>query len=261
MKASKAILFLLFLFVSAGSALAQESSNGTSMLRRPQQKKPEPVEEHIDLFDETGVFLDEIEPGFFSRGWREVVVTGKPGETFVSQDGNLIHFDMPKKPETYAYAVNTADPISDMYVEAEFVIDDAYRLEYGVACRVSDAGWYEVRVQTTGDFSEMGSYKLYKYDPELKAKKGRNPYVLLHPNNDCYKTVDLKNGYGKRNVIGLSCVGDTIEVFINGVRQQPIKGLVWSDDQFSFGGFGFGAMTFNVNSAVLDVTYAACQTE
>ncbi|MBQ6518742.1 MAG: hypothetical protein IJI14_08480 [Anaerolineaceae bacterium] len=261
MKKLHVILFsILSIFLLSQSVYAEETTGKGSRLRKFQDDVV--IEETNEpLFDETGLFLDEIEPGFFKRGWKQVVITGDTKANHVTQNGSLIHFDMPKKRETYAYIMNTREPANDMYVEAEFIIDDAYRLEYGVACRVSDDGWYEVRVQTTGDIREMGSYKIYKYDPQLKIQKGRNPYVLLHPNHEFYKTVDLKNGYGKRNTIGISCVDDVIEVYINGVKQEPIKGLTWTDNQFVQGGFGAGAMVYGDFSAAFDMSYIAAELE
>ncbi|MBQ6518681.1 MAG: hypothetical protein IJI14_08175 [Anaerolineaceae bacterium] len=255
------IVFLcLMAILTVFSSVFAEETTGTESRLRKFQNEPEIMESNEPLFDETGLFLDEIEPGFFRRGWHQVVIAGNNKSTYASQTGDVIRFDLPKK-ETYAYVMNTREPANDMYVEAEFIVDDAYRVEYGVACRVSDAGWYEVRVQTTGDIREMGSYKIYKYDPNLKIQKGRTPYVLVHPNHEFYKTIDLKNGYGKRNTIGLSCVDDVLEVYINGVKQEPIKGLVWSDNQFTQGGFGAGVEVFGDYSAELDMTYIAAELE
>lgn len=249
------IFLVLLIFCTA---FADEPAGTGSRLRKFIEE-PEIEEINEPLYDETGLFLDTFEPGFFKRGWKQVVIAGNNKTSYITQDGSMIHFEMPRKIETYAYAMNTRESANDMYVEAEFVIEDAYHLSYGVACRVSDEGWYELRVQTTGDIREMGSFKLYKYDPMLKVQKGKTPYVLIHPNHEFYKTVDLKNGYGKHNVIGLSCVDDQLEVYINGKKQEPIKGLTWTDNQFTQGGFGFGSQVYGDNSAELNVLYAASE--
>lgn len=255
----KSIFTAVFAFVILFSAAEADQISGSGSLLRKYQPAEEVKEPQCSrFFDLDGLFLDEIEDGFFDRGWKKSFVTGDTREENIIQDGSFVHFDLPKR-ETYAYVTNTCDPVGDAYVEAEFLVDDAWRATYGIMCRVSDAGWYELRVQTTGDISEMGSYRIYKYDPQLKEKKGKNPYVLIHPDNDFYKTVDLKNGIGKRNVIGMSCEGNVIRVFINGKEQVPLKGLVWSDDQFVRGGFGAGVQVFGDSSAEINLAYIAAE--
>ena len=93
----KFIIFsLLALMVFSTTVFAEEADKSGSRLRKFSEE-PEIEESTEPLFDEDGLFLDEIEPGFFKRGWKQVVVTGNEKSQYITQNGSLLHFDLPRR--------------------------------------------------------------------------------------------------------------------------------------------------------------------
>jgi hypothetical protein len=84
---------------------------------------------------------------------------------------------------------------------------------------------------------------MFRYDPSLLSRN-QVPYVNLLKNLTKVNTPDIINGSLKINNIGLSCKGEELRVFINGVEQFPLDKQVIMDDRLDSGSVGFGAMSF-----------------
>jgi hypothetical protein len=125
----------------------------------------------------------------------------------------LLKFELPTM-DTYAYATRNGYTYSDVFVQATGNLVSGSNASLAVVCRVSDAGWDEFRVSTRGLFA--GTYEVYRYDKSLVGEH-KVPYVNLI-GVDHISTLDIKTGTTK-NTIGLSCVGQELRVFINGVEQ------------------------------------------
>ena len=172
--------------------------------------------------------------------WKEHVAAGDSSKEFTLQMGRRMIFELPSA-ETYAYVFAEDVSFGDVYVETEVETVKADRNGIALICRQSDRGWYELRIATRG--IETGSYQLYRYDPDLLARK-QVPYVNLLKNMTKVNTPDIINGVLKINTLGFSCKGEELRVFINGVEQLPPDKRVVTDNRLKEGSVGMGAMSF-----------------
>ncbi len=182
--------------------------------------------------------------------WQYFIVTGDPNATYVTPVNGKLRFELPRKVEAYVYAYNTSAEYEDVYVEANVETIQTGRNGIAVTCRMSDQGWYELRVSTAG--YEVGRFAFYRYDSALKAQK-QNPYVNLLGGYPNLASVDLKNGTNI-NTLGLLCYGNQIIPFINGIQpkgadKQP---LVITDNNYSSGYAGIGAMSYAEDAVKID---------
>jgi hypothetical protein len=189
----------------------------------------------------TGYFSDDFDGDLSS--WVPYVIAGNPDMTYVTPVGHRLVFELPRLTETYAYVANTAAEFEDVYVEANFESKTNTPNGISVLCRISDLGWYELRVYTSGP--EVGRFSLYRFDFDLRSQK-KNPYVNLLGGYSTLTSVDLLNGQ-RVNTIGLLCQGDSIVPYINGVQQngsdrKPLKVV---DSNWMPGNVGIGAMSFS----------------
>jgi len=189
----------------------------------------------------SGYFSDDFD-GDLSN-WVPYVIAGNPDMTYVTPVGNRLVFELPRLTETYAYVANTAAEFEDVYVEANFESKTNTPNGISVLCRISDMGWYELRVYTSGP--EVGKFSLYRFDFELRSQK-KNPYVNLLGGYSTLSSVDLLNGQ-RVNTIGLLCQGNSVIPYINGVQQNGSdrKPLEVIDSNWMAGNVGIGAMSFS----------------
>jgi hypothetical protein len=160
----------------------------------------------------SGEYFTEKFSGSTSDFTRWVTV-GNPKSHFGEIMDGLLKFSLPAM-DTYAYATRNGYSYSDVYVQAVGSLVTGSNAGLAVVCRVSDAGWDEFRISTRGLFA--GSYEVYRYDKSLVAQH-KVPYINLLT-ADRINTLDIKTGTQK-NTIGLSCVGQDLRVYINGVEQ------------------------------------------
>ena len=189
----------------------------------------------------TGYFSDNFDGDLSS--WVPFVIAGNPDATYVTPVGSRLVFELPRLTETYAYVANTAVKFEDVYVEANFETKTNTSNGIAVLCRISDMGWYELRVYTSGP--EVGKFSLYRFDSDLRSQK-KNPYVNLLGGYSTLTSVDLLNGQ-RVNTIGLLCQGNSVIPFINGVQQNGSdrKPLEVIDSNWMSGNVGIGAMSFS----------------
>lgn len=172
--------------------------------------------------------------------WIQVVAAGDKSKEFGTEMGGRFVIDLPSA-ETYSYAFVDGASFGDVYVEVDVETVNADNNGIALICRQSDDGWYELRIATRGP--NTGSYQMFRYDPSLLARK-RVPYVNLLNNLTKVNTPDIVNGILKFNTIGLSCKGEELRVFINGMEQLPPDKQVVTDGGLDEGSVGFGAMSF-----------------
>lgn len=177
------------------------------------------------------------------------VVAGDSTKNFTEFADDKIVLDLPKS-ETYSYVRLEGIEYDDVYVEvtAETMSGSAMN-GIAVMCRASEAGWYELRVTTVGQ--NAGSWMMYFYNYRLK-EQGKNPYERLIKTIDRINSIDIVNGYNI-NTIGLSCEGNEIRPYINGVEQIYNKTIV-TDDNLTSGMVGFGGMSYNVGPVKMEFT-------
>lgn len=263
MKSRKHVLLFLLLAVlmlvsvSSVSAQVQISTSGSRNDPQPVEapagepaivaQEPEPIEPEEESIYKNGVFKESFDDDFWSRGWDGSVLIGNPNGNYFNPGRKRLSFNLPTT-EVYAFLLNEKAETDDVYVEATFENIRSTQASYGVVCRYSDEGWYEVRANVAGPLA--GSFALYKYDTYLK-EIGKVPYVRLHPDMIQYFTGDIKLGMNVRNTIGLSCVGDEIRVFINGKEQTILKNTAVLDNQFDTG--SVGVMVQSYANGIVDV--------
>ncbi len=199
----------------------------------------------------SGFFIDDFDND--TGNWLNFVVAGDPDGWYVNQESGRLLFELPRLTETYAYSKYTAAEYDDVYVEAKF--DTITNTSNGIAvlCRISDAGWYELRVFTSG--SDAGRFALYRFDTDLKAKN-KNPYVNLLGGYPNLASMDIQNG-NRTNTLGLRCMGNEISVFINGKQQNGSdkKPLEITDNYVYSGNAGVGVMSFSGETVKVEVDW------
>ena len=207
-------------------------------VEEPPTPEAQPVEEQPVVEEEAtpvaGPFVGS------DATWVQFIAAGDSSKEFGTAMGGRYVLELPSA-ETYSYAFADGVEFGDVYVEAKVETVKADNNGIAIVCRQSDEGWYELRIATRGP--NTGSYQMFSYDPSLKARK-QNPYVNLLKNLTKVNTPDVINGSLKINTIGLSCKGEELRVFINGVEQLPPDKQVIMDSRLDSGSVGFGAMSF-----------------
>jgi hypothetical protein len=177
------------------------------------------------------------------------VVAGDASKSFTEFYDDKIVLELPKS-ETYSYVRMDGVDYDDVYVEVTAeTMSPSSSNGLAVMCRASELGWYELRVSTVGP--NTGSWMMYFYNYRLK-EQGKNPYVRLIKTTEKVNSVHIVNGYNL-NSIALSCIGNEIRPYINGVEQIYNKTIV-TDDNLSSGMVGFGGMSFGVGPVTFEFT-------
>jgi hypothetical protein len=191
----------------------------------------------------SGEFFTENFSGSISDFTRWLTV-GDPKKHFGAIADGLLKFELPAM-DTYAYAARNGYQYADVYVEARGNVLTGTNDSLAVVCRVSDAGWDEFRVSARGVYA--GTYEVYRYDKSLVAQH-KVPYINLL-NGDRTSSLDIKTG-SQKNTIGLSCVGQELRLFINGVEQtKHNKQLL--DKVLTGGTVGVGVIGYNSTASTV----------
>jgi hypothetical protein len=194
-----------------------------------------------------------------AANWKQWVPAGDSSKSYVKVVLGRLRFELPST-ETYAYVQNTKFNYKDVLTVAKFETVEADGGN-GVAllCRISDNGWYEMRVSTMG--SDAGRVWIYRYDPRLKAL-GENPYVnlLLQPYSlESVPISTIKNGFAT-NTIGFQCNGSTLTAYANGkamIHPRLNVPLTVTDSTLTDGTVGLGVMSFSTGKAYIEFINAS----
>jgi S1-C subfamily serine protease len=181
-------------------------------------------------------FKDEFDGDLSSL--QQWVAAGDSTKDFAEGMDGRMKFELPST-ETYAYVRNDAYTYSDVYVETQFEPISGGANGVAVLCRISEDGWYELRVHTRGQYS--GSYEVYRYDYSMLSQK-KNPYINLIVSDRIFSQ-DIITGY-ETNTIGMDCRGTELRVYINGVEQVKHSKLI-TDKTWQEGVVGIGVMSFS----------------
>lgn len=183
------------------------------------------------------------------NGWTLNVIVGNPDFDYTSVRSKRIAFDLPLK-HTYLTLTNEQTVTDNSSVEAVFENILSNEASYGVICRYSDQGWYELRINIAGPLA--GSFSVMKYDPDRKAKF-LNSYIEIHPGMTHIFTADIKLGLKVKNKIKLDCNGDRFKVTINDQPQTQFNGGIFTDSQFSEGAAGVTVHAYQTGSVKIDL--------
>jgi hypothetical protein len=191
--------------------------------------------------------------------WKQWVPAGDSTKNYVKVVLGRLRFELPST-ETYVYVQNTKYTYSDVLAVAKFeTVETDGGNGIAVLCRVSDKGWYELRVATMG--SDAGRMWIYRYDPRLKAL-GENPYVnlLLQPYSlESVPISSIKNGFAT-NTIGFQCNGNALSVYANGqamIHPRLKVPIVVTDNTLTEGTVGLGVMSFSTGKAYVEFINAS----
>lgn len=195
-------------------------------------------------------FTETFDTGLEENGWTLNAIVGNPNFDYISVGSKRISFDLPLK-QTYLTLTNEQTITDNSSVEAVFDNILSNEASYGVICRYSDQGWYELRINIAGPLA--GSFSVMKYDPDRKAKF-LNSYVEIHPGMTHIFTADIKLGLKVKNKIRLDCNGDRFKVTINDQPQTQFNGGIFTDSQFSEGAAGVTVHAYQTGSVKIDLT-------
>jgi hypothetical protein len=194
-----------------------------------------------------------------AANWKQWVPAGDSSKNYVKVVLGRLRFEMPST-ETYAYVQNTKYNYTDVLTVAKFETVEADGGNgIAILCRISDQGWYEMRVSTMGSYA--GRVWIYRYDPRLKAL-GENPYVnlLLKPYSLESVPIDaIKNGF-TINTIGFQCNGNTLTAYVNGkamIHPRLNVPLAVTDNTLTDGTVGLGVMSFSTGKAYIEFINAS----
>jgi len=199
--------------------------------------------------------------GFFNEDfkgnvddWKQWVAAGDSAKNYAQLLLGRLRFELPAT-ESYVYVQNTKYTYKDVLAVTTFeTVETDGKNGVAILCRISDQGWYELRVSTMGD--RAGWIQIYRYDPRLKAL-GENPYVnLLMPTykQDSLPISTIKNGFAV-NTIGLQCSGNTLSVYANGqamIHPRLRQPIVVTDNTLQEGTVGIGVMSFSTGKVYIE---------
>ena len=226
----------------APAPTASTKSNPTATIQTPA------------ALDNGGFFNEDFKGN--ANDWKQWVAAGDPSKNYVKVTLGRFRFEVPST-ETYVYVENTKATYKDVLTVATFeTVESGGGNGVAIACRISDKGWYEMRVSTMGSYA--GRVWLYRYDPRLKALN-QNPYVNLLTTAyslDSIPIAAIKNGF-TTNTIGFQCSGNTLSLFANGkamIHPRLNVPIVVNDSTLTDGNVGIGVMSFSTGKAIVEFT-------
>jgi hypothetical protein len=209
-----------------------------------QEIEPEPTEA---ILSETSYVRYEFDDDI-NKDWGMRVISGLEDQLIWDQTNNRLRLQtLPPNDLNIAFfnkKLNYKDVIVQADVENIGQLDNAFSL----MCRVSENGWYEFRI------SSSGYYELLRFD-QYKKDEGKNAYT-----NFLEKRVGSTKIMGAlaKNTFSLSCVDNVISAFVNGEqlywKKRP---LAIEDNMYGEGSVGFGILSYGDS---LDMIYTAVET-
>lgn len=194
-----------------------------------------------DALSNNVAFHDEMDQDI-SSDWGLKVVSGLKEQLALSQESSHARIELSSNPNDATFIfLNKDKNYQDVVVQAEMEYLESSDTFVGVICRASEDGWYEFRI------NNQGYYQVLKYDQYLKDQ-GKNAYEDLV--REQLRSPAIKTGK-ETNVLSLSCVGNQLQVFVNG--QQIFKDsvpLVIEDDDFTEGTIGFGLAAYGSSTDI-----------
>ncbi len=187
----------------------------------------EPVAESEPYYTEEFDFVPE--------NWYYEVLVGNEDKTdILVADGNLT-FTI-EDYDTYAYVFYEDYSYTDVYIEASTVNRGSNENMVTLVCRYSDTGFYEVNI-TNG-----GLYYIYAYVEAMDVG-----YVTLFNGGSKNINMGLKS-----NTFAISCEGNEISLYVNGVRERTVE-----DNKYNMpeGLIGVGVSSFDAIPVVVAFDY------
>lgn len=187
----------------------------------------EPVAESEPYYTEEFDFVPE--------NWYYDVLVGNEDKTDISVAGGNLTFTI-EDYDTYAYVFYEDYSYTDVYIEASTVNRGSNENMVTLVCRYSDTGFYEVNI-TNG-----GLYYIYAYVEAMDVG-----YVTLFNGGSKNINMGLKS-----NTFAMSCEGNEISLYVNGVRERTVE-----DNKYNMpeGLIGVGVSSFDAIPVVVAFDY------
>ena len=199
----------------------------TAVPTQPPAPTDEPVAESEPYYTEEFDYVPD--------NWYYEVLVGNEDKTDVSVDDGNLTFTI-EDYDTYAYVFYEDYSYTDVYIEASTVNRGSNENMVTLVCRYSDSGFYEVNI-TNG-----GLYYIYAYVEAMDVG-----YVTLFNGGSKNINMGLKS-----NTFAMSCEGNEISLYVNGVRERTVE-----DNKYNMpeGLIGVGVSSFDAIPVVVAFDY------
>jgi S1-C subfamily serine protease len=179
------------------------------------------------------IYYDETFDNDISNTWEYFLTSGN--DSALSQtleDGKLV-VEI-SEPDTYTYFMFKDWTFTDPRLDVKAINRGVNTNYVGLVCRLSDQGWYEVNILSSG------VYYFYYVDPDYNYTK------LWDGGSRLVKTGNATNDYT------LICNGDTLTLGINGTEVKSIKLTGGSYPILTDGQVGITVSSTNSTPVVVD---------
>ena len=196
---------------------------------QPPVPTDEPVAESQPYYTEEFDYVPE--------NWYYDVLVGNEDKADISVDKGKLTFTI-EDYDTYAYVFYEDYIYTDVYIEASATNRGNNDNMVTLVCRYSDAGFYEVNI-TNG-----GLYDIYAYVETMDIG-----YVRLYNGGSRNINMGLKS-----NTFAMTCEGNEISLYINGVLERTIE-----DNKYNMpeGLIGVGVSSFDALPVIVDFEYVS----
>jgi hypothetical protein len=169
------------------------------------------------------------------ENWYYDVLVGNEDKTDISVADSKLTFTI-EDYDTYAYVFYEDYTYADVYIEASTVNRGSNDNMVTLVCRYSDTGFYEVNI-TNG-----GLYDIYAYVEAMDIG-----YIRLYNGGSRNINMGLKS-----NIFGMSCEGNEISLYVNGVLERTVE-----DNKYNMpeGLIGVGVSSFDATPVIVSFDY------
>lgn len=165
--------------------------------------------------------------------WVYDLVRGDEDKIDITVNRGVLSFDI-NDYHTYAYVFYEDWTYEDVYLEASAKNRGYNSNEISLFCRYSDEGFYEASIKSNG------LYYMYAYTPS---------YGYLELYNGGSRNINTGQ---QRNTFSMSCIGNEISLYINGVLERTV-----TDKRYELpeGLVGVGVSSISAYPVMVDIDY------
>ena len=177
----------------------------------------------------------------YSDWWTYFLAYGNEDYADIYFDGGRLKFDLTDaSSDTYAYLMYNEYYYEDVFIHAIAENRGKNSNSVSLICRYDEEkGWYEVNIGSDG------LYNIYRFDGSLATGDG---YKMLTSggSNNIHQGKDF-------NEYTLSCKGNTITLWINGVQTNSVKDNSFKEGLIGIGVSSYGVVPINVEFEFVEI--------